>query len=288
MRKFVLAITYGVVLTVFFAYCMLDTFVITRTGATVDTHVGEINQEAIISENYYRDEHIIVNLNQIRQYETEIYVADVIVSSPEYLRAAFAKNTYGQNITEYTSQMAQANGAIFAINGDYYGARENGYVIRNGELYRSSPAGRDTLVIGKDGSFSVVNDRDVSAEELLEGGAMHTISFGPCLVEGGELAVDTDAEIFAELLSNPRAAIGIVSEGHYLFVVSDGRLDDSAGLSLYQLAQVMKQMGAKTAYNLDGGGSATMYFNGRIVNRPAGRENIVEERSVSDIVYVGY
>ena len=69
-------------------------------------------------------------------------------------------------------------------------------------------------------------------------------------------------------------------------MVSDGRSDESEGLSLYELASFMKQLGVKTAYNLDGGGSSTMVFQGEVVNNPSSgfRE---EEREVSDIVYIG-
>ena len=92
--------------------------------------------------------------------------------------------------------------------------------------------------------------------------------------------------------SNPRTAIGIIEEEdgslHYIIVVSDGRTDESEGLTLYQLAEVMQQYGATTAYNLDGGGSSTLYFNGQVVNNPTTNGNTISERAVSDIVYIGY
>jgi exopolysaccharide biosynthesis protein len=88
------------------------------------------------------------------------------------------------------------------------------------------------------------------------------------------------------MASNPRTAIGVISPNHYVFVVSDGRTSESTGLSLYQLAQFMEGLGCTTAYNLDGGGSSTMYFNGRVVNNPTTNGRI-RERGVSDIVYIG-
>ena len=75
---------------------------------------------------------------------------------------------------------------------------------------------------------------------------------------------------------------------HYMFVVSDGRTDESAGLSLSQLAEFMQGLGVVTAYNLDGGGSSTMYFNGEVINNPTTSGRSIKERSVSDIVYSGY
>lgn len=69
--------------------------------------------------------------------------------------------------------------------------------------------------------------------------------------------------------------------------VSDGRTDESEGLSLLQLAQEFKERGCTIAYNLDGGGSSTMVFNGEVVNNPTDGRSIAE-REVSDIVYFGY
>ncbi|HPG19861.1 MAG TPA: phosphodiester glycosidase family protein, partial [Flexilinea sp.] len=68
----------------------------------------------------------------------------------------------------------------------------------------------------------------------------------------------------------------------------DGRTSDSTGLTLYQLATFMQGLGVTTAYNLDGGGSTTMYFNGTVINNPTTNGNKISERSVSDIVYIGY
>lgn len=73
---------------------------------------------------------------------------------------------------------------------------------------------------------------------------------------------------------------------HYVFVVSDGRTAQSAGLSLLQLAQVMQDYGCTVAYNLDGGGSSTMVFNGEIINNPTDGRSY-GERKVSDIIYIG-
>ena len=117
---------------------------------------------------------------------------------------------------------------------------------------------------------------------------MHVLSFGPALVKDGQVSVTKNQEVGQATYSNPRTAIAIVDELHYLLVVSDGRTDRSEGLSLYQLAQFLQSKGAKTAYNLDGGGSSTMWFNGRVVNEPVNHGSEVSERSISDIVYIGY
>ena len=89
------------------------------------------------------------------------------------------------------------------------------------------------------------------------------------------------------MASNPRTAIGLIDNNHFVFIVSDGRTDESEGLSLYQLAEFMTNLGIKTAYKLDWGGSSTMYFNGNVINKPVSRGSSISERGVSDIVYIG-
>ena len=133
--------------------------------------------------------------------------------------------------------------------------------------------------------MEVVNDSEYTAEELVSMGVWQAFSFGPALLEDGEIAVDVNTEVDKAKTSNPRTAIGIIDANHFIFVVSDGRTTESEGLSLYELAEFMQELGAETAYNLDGGGSSTMYFNGSVINNPTSGGSI-KERSVSDIVYI--
>ena len=239
-------------------------------------------------ETSYSDENINITLTEYSAYDTAIYAADVTVSSAVYLKTAFADDAYGKNITAATSAIAGAHDAILAVNGDYYGARETGYVIRNGVVYRSdAEPGTEVLCIYADGTMQIIDPSEVSAEELVERGVWQAFSFGPALIENGETAVSVSEEVSKAKTSNPRTAIGIIDANHYVFVVSDGRTDESEGLSLYQLAEFMKSLGVKCAYNLDGGGSSTMYFMGQVINQPTTTGSSIKERSVSDIVYIG-
>ena len=199
-------------------------------------------------------------------------------------------STTATNVTAKTSVTAANNNAILAVNGDYYGANSTGYVIRNGVVYRDTvreDSSNGDLAIYKDGSFKIIYEDETSAEQLVKDGVVNLLAFGPSLVENGEIVIDTNSEVGQSMSSNPRTAIGIIDENHYIIVVSDGRTSESQGLSLYELAEVMKSYGVKTAYNLDGGGSSTLYFNGQVINKPTTNGNI-SERAVSDIVYIGY
>ena len=246
---------------------------------------------AVLADSY-SDGKVSIEYREYTVNGTTVHVAEVSPESAAYLKTAFASGSYGKNVTATTSDIADSVNAILAINGDYYGAREKGYVIRNGKIYRNTAdADAEDLVIYNDGSFGIISESDITAEQLLAKGAVQTLSFGPALIESGNVSVDSDDEVGRAMASNPRTAIGIKSDGTYLFVVSDGRTDESEGLSLLELAQVMQSLGAETAYNLDGGGSSTMVFNGSVVNTPTGGgigNGSGSERKVSDIVYIGY
>ncbi|MCR4746177.1 MAG: phosphodiester glycosidase family protein, partial [Lachnospiraceae bacterium] len=165
--------------------------------------------------------------------------------------------------------IAEEADAILAINGDFYGTQESGYVIRNNTLYRdTADSSNEDLVINSDGSFEIINESETSAESLIEDDVSDVLSFGPALMIDGEIAVTKNEEVGKAMASNPRTAIGQVDDLHYIFVVSDGRTSESEGLSLSELAYFMSEMGCETAYNLDGGGSSTMYFQGEIINNP--------------------
>ena len=235
----------------------------------------------------YSDSNISITVKEYREYDSAIYVADVTVSDVSYLKTALASNTYGRNITDTTSNIASDNNAILAINGDYYGARQSGYVIRNGSLYRNSSGNRDALAIMKNGEFEFVSEGETSAETLLQNGALQVFSFGPVLLEDGSISVTENEEVGMAMASNPRTAIGYLGKNHYVFVVSDGRTSESAGLSLYELASFMKSLEVLDAYNLDGGGSSTMVFKGEVINTPTTNGHSSEERAVSDILYIG-
>ncbi len=257
----------------------------TKSSKTLSSNSTKSTAQS--SDTTYKTDDTSITLSTYREYDTNIYVAEVELSKNAQIETAFAQNSYGKNVTATTSSMAESSAAILAINGDYYGARDNGYVIRDGIIYRSSAkADQEDLVIYKDGSMKIINESEIGAQELVDEGAVTVLSFGPALVEDGKVSVSQNDEVGKAMASNPRTTIAITEDNHYLFIVSDGRTDESEGLSLYELATFAASLGAKTVYNLDGGGSSTMYFNGNVVNNPTTNGWDISERGVSDIVYI--
>jgi exopolysaccharide biosynthesis protein len=242
------------------------------------------SESVVATDTSYTSDGLTITLTEKRVDETTVYIADIQTTDSSHLQTALAENTFGRNIKETTSAMAAENEAVLAINGDYYGFRSTGFVLRNGTLYRDTANGdTQALVIDQDGNFSIVDESTTSAESLTN--AQQILSFGPALIEDGQIAVSTSAEVSQSMTSNPRTAIGQIGENHYVIIVSEGRTSDSEGLTLYQLAEQFEELGATTAYNLDGGGSSTLYFNGKVVNQTVGGSDNSEERAVSDILY---
>ena len=303
-KPFVYAGIFSLLLLLLDAGVLLKTFIIpsaitsvTEQPNTTDidtnrnTDTDSSSQDAKITETSYQDDNIQISLETFRKYDTTIYVADITLSSADYLKTALAQNTFGTNITEKTSELAQEKNAIFAINGDYYGANNRGYVIKNGVLYRSTireNSDYGDLVIYQDGTFGIIDETQISADQLIQDGVTNLFAFGPTLIKDSTITVSEHEEVGRAMSSNPRTAIGIVDSLHYIVLVSDGRTSESEGLSLYEVAEIMQEYGCSTAYNLDGGGSSTMYFNGQIINNPTTNGRKISERSVSDIVYIGY
>jgi len=101
----------------------------------------------------------------------------------------------------------------------------------------------------------------------------HVLGGGPRLLEAGHVHITSETEGFRTDVAHgpaPRTAVGLTRQGHLLLVVVDGRgAGGSSGMTLYELARTMQQLGAVEAMNLDGGGSTTMVIGGRVVNRPS-------------------
>jgi exopolysaccharide biosynthesis protein len=265
------------------------------SGSRIGGEISSSASEVFTDDWRYRSSTSSISIRQVTtgsgRNALTYYVADVILQDGASLLSAFAKDSFGLNIVEKTSEIAEEHDAIFAVNGDYYGFREDGIVIRNGVIFRDNPA-RIGLALYRDGRMEVYDETSTSAQALLDAGVWNTLSFGPALVQDGQVyaasgRVQVDDNIGNHSIqgNNPRTGIGVIAANHYVFIVVDGRSSGySRGAGLEEFAQIFKDLGCTEAYNLDGGGSATMYFMGRVVNNPLGRGR---ERGTSDILYVG-
>lgn len=248
----------------------------------------------VVSANGFTSQNATLAINHVTtgsgKATLNYFTAKIDLRDATALKSAFAENSFGENIVQTTSAIAQDKDAVFAINGDYYGFRDTGIVIRNGVSYRDAGA-REGLAFYRDGTVEVYDEKSTDAATLVANGVWNTLSFGPSLLENGtvkagidSVEVDTNFGNHSVQGLQPRTAIGVVGPNALIFVVVDGRSSGySTGVTLPELAQIMLDEGAATAYNIDGGGSSTMYFNGALVNNPLGKN---QERGTSDILYL--
>jgi exopolysaccharide biosynthesis protein len=227
----------------------------------------------------YQSDDVRIAIDQIQKNEVTGYVADIWIRNISFFRTAFARDQYGRGLHEMPLDIADRVQAILAISGDYYGSREKGVVIRNGDLYRDTVIA-DTCVLFADGTMEVYPKESFNVDQVVAQEAYQAWSFGPNLLVDGKAPESFDSEVTG---LNPRSALGYYEPGHYCFVVIDGRQPGySKGATLPQLAQLFESLGCKEAYNLDGGKSAMMTFQGNVVSQPYDGG-----RKISDILYIG-
>ena len=230
----------------------------------------------------YETEDVRIEIERQQPLDKVTATVAVITKKGEenVLHTAFADGAYGKNVRARTREIAASVNAIFAINGDYCGYRNDGLIAREGVLYRFVPV-REALCLMADGSLRVVREKEIDADAMMEEGLTDSWSFGPILVENGVLPTEFDSTVKS---NNPRTALGQRADGSYVAVVVDGRSDVSIGMKMSELAQYLYDLGCVNAYNLDGGMTSCMYFNGSVISTPCGTANM--ERSLSDIIYI--
>lgn len=132
---------------------------------------------------------------------------------------------------------------------------------------------------------------ELSAETVLTPHPPFTPEFilggGPRLVLDGRTASADDPGAYGTGFADtrhPRTAAGVRPDGRILLVTVDGRQPGkSVGMTIAELADLLVELGAAEAVNMDGGGSTTMVAGGRVVNSPS---DPTGERAVGDALLV--
>ncbi len=274
---------------------LLSLILLGAIGACSTNAVAETAPPAALcfqgAPNYtYAGEKLWINIQKCEPGDLDLtyYVCDVQTTDPAMLRTALAGDQV-EGPRESTSDIAARHNARLAINGDCYDFHASGIIIRNGTVIRSKKTSdRHMLTLDADGLLTVYTDRGQEdgkalAQELLGKRVVQAWAFGPELVRDGK-AVELKPFGLIPVRDNlrePRTAIGQIGPLHYVIIVVDGRSKGhSRGISLPDLQELFVRAGAQTAFNLDGGGSTTLYFNGEVINEPASGH----QRAVSDIL----
>ncbi len=206
---------------------------------------------------------------------------ETITTDIEYVTSGFLK----------TSEAAKSRRAFAAINGSYFDTSKGGSTVffrKNGEIINQTRSGftpyRENagFAIDAEGGIAIVEKpgagwASVDAHTLLVG--------GPLLVSVDELVKQQDVAFNTD--RHPRTAVGVTKDNRLIAVVVDGRTNESHGMTIEEIASVMKALGCVNAMNLDGGGSSTAYVMNRgVVNYPCDNQKFDHEgeRGVATVI----
>ncbi len=216
-----------------------------------------------------------------RWFEADLYARP---GTDEFLHVFYHDQNPKTKKTVEINQIALENHLVFAMNADWYYYRvlrnaKNkvmpvGIIIRQGNVLYDDPAkklwstipNRDILAIYPDGNMEVYDYNGITTKKLVARKAYDVLSFGPALVNNGEVTKQT-LTISARQKDNPRSGIGMVAPGHYVSIVMEGKRQVSSGCTVKEFAELFQAKGCKVAYNLDGGGTASMMFMGKYLNK---------------------
>lgn len=237
-----------------FAEHFTDEVVKTDSGYTSPNVSVSISKETFVSDS---------------GQQTVYYVADIYVARVENFQTYFANGVLTYYGYQNPRQIAVDAGAIVSVNGDYADNQKEGFLVRNGELYYSEQTTCDICVLYYDGTMVTYAPEDYTVEDVVAKGPYQSWKFGPALLDGNGQPL-ASFNIADEIVNeNPRSALGYYEPGHYCFLLADGRQSFSRGLTMREMAQIFSALGCRQAYNMDGGASAVMTFDGQIRNNPS-------------------
>jgi len=200
------------------------------------------------------------------------YMAKVKLHDPSALKMVLA-NDEVRSRGETTSQAAERTGAVLAINAGGFMSIGGGKIapigitVVDGEIVTYSDD-KNVSFVGFNKQGRLVGGRIASREQLEEMEVLQGASFLPTLLQDGKKQpIPKDWANRRE----PRTLIGHFSNGDILFIVIDGRQKNwSNGVTLEEAQEKLLEFNVTDAYNLDGGGSSTFYYDGKVLNKPSG------------------
>ncbi len=243
----------------------------------------ELDQGNFTGQTAYSDPTITVTITKGRYSDCDWWAADIVIASPTQLRTVSAGG-FNTSMTMTGSYLAKSVNAVLAVDGDYYFYTGKGYILRQGTLYKNILDGTtDVLLIDEAGDFHVISRaKQGEVSDTINGKrVINAMYFGPALVIDGMPVHGVSGSNMAEDKGRQRMCIAQVGPLHYKCICCAGPARGSAGMSLQVFTYFVADMGVKTAYNLDGGDSTMLIFNGEKINDV----NNASSRKISDIIY---
>lgn len=255
----------------------------------IDFSAGKEPNPAAYTEDSYQDDSLTVRLETMEEDGVIWRIAYVQIKDASQLRTGIAGVKATSNRTAYISDMAKEYNAVLAINGDYFADQETKktYEIRMGQVRKAKTnKKKDILFIDENGDFHLFvksNQDDMKAFEQTGLSIINAFTFGPALVKDGELLTVDTSYGYNPNGKEPRMAIGQLDTLSYVIALAEGRNSSSNGVTQQELANFMyDELGCLQAYNLDGGNSTVMIFNGEYYQTGRTKSN---ERQQSDFIY---
>ncbi len=232
--------------------------------------------------------HVVDDSKTLTNHTFNYFVADVYFKDMEAFRSAPAKSWEKKWDNEWLTDIAKAQDAIFAVSGDFTLTRykDGGLVTRNGEVLQKKHDPRyDVGVIYRDGHMETYTGQDAPVEQLLSDPEVWQIlGFGPELLDDNGQPKTQFNDPKKVSRGNIRNVVGYYEPGHYcfLYIPPYKVRQDRTCLNMWELSELMYSLGCVRAFNLDGGATAGMYFNGKLVTD----KGMGPQRKNHDIYYI--
>ena len=236
--------------------------------------------------NYYPDDTIMAITWRRIMDKCEYTFTEIKIAHPTQIRRYLSGGTYDSGVLHKTTEMADTVNAVVASAGDFYAYRKIGVVVNGGTVYRSDGKYLDTCYIDENGDFLFTRRGEITDQEALEkyvedNKVRFSLSFGPVMLEDGKYCVPYHYAVGEIKDPFARAAICQLDELHYVLVTANVVYKMEDVPTMGQFARSLQKMGIPTAYALDGGQTATITMNDKLMNRVS----YGAEREISDIVY---
>ena len=211
----------------------------------------------------------------LKKIETSRFVGYLLeIPNPTRVEVATAEDINEKGDT--TSNIAKKNNAVAAINGGGFydpngtgtGRLPYGFILHKGKYLLGQQVDDNEKVdfVGMTKSGNLIAG-NYNKKQLRDLGAVEGLTFGPPLIINGQKVIKSGDGGWG---ISPRSAIGQKKDGTILFLVIDRRQPGySIGATLVDSQNILYENGAYIAANLDGGSSTTLYYNGKVVNKPA-------------------
>ena len=236
--------------------------------------------------NYYYDDTILAITWKQNIGNKCFNISEVKISHPSQFRRFLAGGEYGSAIQLTTTEMAASVNAVVASSGDFYKHRMSGVIVYDGIVQRISGKNFDSLFVDEDSNLHIVYAGQITTREQAEkytkeNKIRFSLGFGPALIENGELVNINPGYSLGEISDYyARAAVGQLGELHYVLVtVSNEFFGNSA--TIYEVARGGMELGCQTFYALDGGQTAVLVMNDKLMNKVV----YGSQRRISDIIY---